>query len=179
MQEVWKPVPGYEGLYEVSDAGRVRSLGRFVRCDRGKRWIKGVILIPVRVNGGYLIVNLCKDGTMKACKIHRLVAHVFLSNPDNLPEVNHKDEVKTNNCVDNLEWCDSKYNNNYGTRNNRLAEIFSKKVYQYTIDGELVKVWPSTAECKRNGFNQGTISRCCLGKLKTHKGFLWSYNPPA
>ena len=103
MKEIWKPVRNYEGLYEVSNMGRVKSLN-YNRTGK-ERIMKGLD------NGhGYLFVQLCKDGKAKNCRINRLVAMAFIPNPDNLPEVNHKDKIRTNNRVDNLEWCTTQYN---------------------------------------------------------------------
>lgn len=170
MTENWREIKGYEGLYEVSNWGRVRSLGMWTNIrGGGKRWLVGRMLRPVKHNGGYLLVNLYKDGVHKLCLVHRLVAEAFISNPNTLPEVNHKDEVKTNNRVENLEWCDGKYNTTY---------TIGKTVYMYTIDDKLCGMWSSTRECERNGFKSNRISECCNGKLKTHKGFKWSYEPP-
>lgn len=112
--------------------------------------------------------------------VHRLVAECFIPNPDNLPYINHKDENKTNNNVNNLEWCTPEYNVNYGTSITRRIEkqknnVRSKPVLQYTLEGELVKEWPSIKECGRNGFNTGNVCRCCKGKTKTHKGYKWIY----
>ena len=116
--EEWKSIPGYEGLYEVSNLGRVRSVER---CDRFNRKIVSKILKPNYVSG-YLRVGMYKNKTFKYYLIHRLVAQAFLPNPDNLPEVNHKDEDKSNNRVDNLEWCDRSYNMNYGTVQQRRIQ---------------------------------------------------------
>lgn len=180
--EVWKEIKEYEGLYQVSTWGRVRSLDRYVNSSHNnKQFIKGIILKPRKSKNGYLKVDLCKEGKQKYFLVHRLVAQTFLKNPNNYLVVNHKDEDKSNNRVDNLEWCTHKYNSNYGTRNERMIKTqtnnlkYSKKVYQYTLKGELVKIWPSVAECGRNGFNKGHIASCCRGKHKTHKGFYWSY----
>ena len=160
--EVWCPINGYEGLYEVSDQGRVKSL----------KFGKERILKPVRTPKGYLIINLYKNGEMKSYRIHRLVAKTFIPNPDNLPEVNHKDENKENNSVQNLEWCDSKYNNNYGTRTDRC----SKPVLQFTKDGEFVKEWKSTIDVQRNlGYFHNNISYCCTGRYKSAYNFIWKY----
>ena len=122
MSEEWRPVVGYEGLYEVSSYGRVRSLDRFYY-----RLHKGKVLSPTKDRYGYLTVTLNCNGKSKTIKIHRLVAQAFIENPDNLPQVNHKDEVKSNNCVDNLEWCSAKYNNNFGTRQERYRNTMLEK----------------------------------------------------
>ena len=120
MIEEWKSIPGYEGLYEVSNLGRVRSLDRYVKtCYEAYKLHKGKILSPAKDKNGYLKVHLCYNGKHNIIRVHRLVAQAFLLNPDNLPEVNHKDEDKTNNSVDNLEWCDRSYNISYGTRTER------------------------------------------------------------
>ena len=117
MIEEWRPVVGYEGLYEVSNTGRVRSVDRYVKSKSESYWLrKGKMLSPAKDKNGYLKVNLSCNGKNNIIRVHRLVAQVFIENPDNLPEINHKDEDKTNNSVDNLEWCDRKYNNNYGTK---------------------------------------------------------------
>lgn len=197
--EEWKPIEGYEGLYEVSNLGRVKSLN-YNRTKQEK------ILKQGKMKNGYLYVILCKEGKMKIFYIHRLVATTFIENPNNFRFVNHKDENKTNNLVSNLEWCTHQYNIKYGTCIQRrvsntdykaivekrkidykarttkidykaIAEKQSKKVYQYTKDGELVKVWESTRECGRNGYNQSNVAACCRGELKHYKNYIWSYYP--
>ena len=130
MTEEWRPIVGYEGLYEVSNTGQVRGLDRYVKYSDGRIYLhKGKVLSPIKDRDGYLQVNLCYSGRINSIKIHRLVAQAFIPNPDNLPQVNHKDEVKTNNNVDNLEWCDSKYNLNYGTRKDKVRESQLKSGY--------------------------------------------------
>lgn len=181
MQEIWKDIKGYEGKYQVSNYGRVKSLNY-------RHTGKEKLLKPTLQPDGYLHVSLCKP--LKRFSIHRLVANAFIPNPENLPCVNHKDENKHNNNVCNLEWCTHKYNNEYGTRLKRVIETqlknhkLSKKVYQYTLDGELVKEWESTRECERNGFNKAHIISCCKGgrfhknkwiNATKHKGYRWSY----
>ena len=165
-EEIWCPIKGYEGLYEVSDQGRVRSL------KSGKERI----LKPGSDKYGYLMVCLCKNGEKKNLLVHRLVAQAFIPNPDNLPQVNHKDENKTNNYVHNLEWCSSKYNANFGTRTQRQAEKLSKPVLQYTKYGVFVREWKSTRDVERNlGYFHNNISYCCNGKHKSAYGYVWKY----
>lgn len=182
MVEEWKDIEEYKGLYQVSNYGRVKSLDRWVdNKGNSKRPIKGKILKPVEHNG-YQHVLLFKNGNYKKYFVHRMVAMAFIPNPDNLPIINHKDEKPSNNRVDNLEWCDCKYNINYGTGNQRRAEkqingLQSKTVYQYSLDGELIIEYPSTAEVQRQtGYSQGNISQCCNGQRKTAYGYIWSYN---
>ena len=161
IKEIWKDKKDYEGHYQVSNFGRVKSI----------KFGKERILKPVTNSSGYLLVELYKNNIKKKYSVHRLVAEAFIPNPYNLPQVNHKDENKLNNNVDNLEWCTNEYNINYGTR----TERYSKPVLQYTLDGEFVREWPSARECGRNGFNQGSVSACCRGELKKHKGYIWKY----
>lgn len=173
--EIWKPKKDYEGLYEVSNLGRVKSLGNGNSNNSKER-----ILKPGKVKGGYLQICLSKNRKHKNFYIHRLVAEAFLPNPDNLPFINHKDEDKTNNSVENLEWCTFEYNINYGTRTLRANKTntngkLSKPVLQFTLDGEFVREWESTMECGRNGFNQGHVAECCRGERKSHKGYIWKY----
>ena len=121
--EIWKDIKGYEGLYQVSNKGRVKSLNY-------RRTGKEKILSSSPNSYGYLIVGLCKNGKQKPFYIHRLVAEAFLTNPNNLLEVNHKDENKENNHVENLEWCDRKYNNNYGSRMERVSVSLKGKKHK-------------------------------------------------
>lgn len=169
-KEIWKDIIGYEGLYQVSNFGRVKSF----------KFGKERILKPGTNKYGYLIVILCKNGKVKHFYVHRLVAEAFIPNPHNYPCVNHKDECKTNNNVNNLEWCTYTYNNNYGTKierisKNRDTSKYFKPILQYTLDGVFVREWKSIAEAGRNGFNQGHITDCCRGVRKTHKGFIFKY----
>ena len=169
--EIWKDVTNYEGLYQVSNLGRVKSIG--YGTER--------ILKLVRLKNGYLKVSLWKNSKNKQFLVHRIVAQAFLSNPQNLSQVNHKDEDKTNNSVQNLEWCDQKYNHNYGTINQRISEKMtngklSKPVLQYTKTGEFVRKWKSTKDVERNlGYSQSYISKCCNGKRNSANGFIWKY----
>ena len=163
MEEIWKDIEGYEGLYQVSNMGRVRSLRKNIILRQG-------------ITRGYKRVILSTNDIPKHYYIHRLVATAFISNPDNLPQVNHKDENKTNNCVDNLEWCTPKYNTNYGTVIAKRARSKSKKVLQFKTDGTFVKEWESIIDIQRNlGFCQSYISRCCRGKYAYAYGYIWKY----
>lgn len=179
MQEIWKDIEGYEGFYKVSNFGNVMSCERYARtCGNGRRLIPRRILKPFKCVGGYDEVNLCKCGNYKTVMVHRLVAKAFLPNDENLPEVNHKDENKDNNHVDNLEWCTSKYNANYGTRNQRMIkEKTFKPVVMMDKDGNVVKKFKSLGEATREtGFDISAIIRACKGKQKTSMGYRWSYD---
>ena len=128
--EEWKNIIGYEGLYEVSSYRRVRSLNRYVEYSNGRICLhKGKVLSPAKNRYGYLAVVLSCNGKQKTITVHRLVAQAFLLNPDNLPEVNHLDEDKTNNSVDNLEWCTANYNSNYGHRTENAINTRVKNGY--------------------------------------------------
>ena len=170
--EVWKDVLGYEGLYRVSNKGNVYSVER--KDTLGRKW-GGVMLRPSHNNtGGYLSVDLRKNGTRKKKRVHRLVAEVFIPNANNYSEINHKDENKTNNHVENLEWCTSKYNINHGTRTERT----SKKVRAINIKTGVVTTFSSTAESGRKGYDQGAVSKACRGIYyggNLYRGHKWSY----
>lgn len=173
MKEIWKPVVGYEGFYEVSNIGRVRSLER---KDCLGRTVKERVLKPAFNDFGYLIVGLCAGGKQKTLKVHRLVCEAFHENPYNKPQVNHLNEDKSDNRAVNLEWATAKENLNHGAHNERMAKTLSKPICQYTRDGELVKIWPSTIEVQRQtGFSKGHISKAANGNRKTAYGFIWKY----
>lgn len=179
MEEIWKEVKYFEDYYEVSNMGRVRSIDRYVEHKRhGVVLRKGNILKQYTDSGGYKYVNLHKDGKRKIYLVHRLVADAFIPNPNNYPCVNHKDENKTNNRVDNLEFCTQKYNTNYGTCIQRRAEKKSKPVLQYTKDGKFVNEYPSMIEAERHtGIFSVHISKCCNNKPhhRSAGGFIWKF----
>lgn len=175
--EVWQDIPGYEGLYQASTYGRIKSVERTVSFGNRKRTIKSRILKPFFCTSGYLAVKM-PDGTKM---IHRLISLTFISNPQNLREINHKSEVKTENQVWNLEWCSSKYNSNYGTHKQRLSDknknhpSMSKSVIQYSVDGKFIASYPSLREAERvANFNHGNLSQAIL-KQKTAYGFKWQF----
>lgn len=175
-KEIWKDIENYEGLYQISSFGNVKSLNY---RNTGKEH-----LLSFGLGKDYLYVGLSKNGKVKIFKVHRLVATAFIDNPENLPCVNHIDEDKTNNRVDNLEWCSYEYNNNYGTRISRSLKSLKlrnrksapKEVLQFTKEGKFVNEYPSLHEAKRcTGINQGNICSCCLGRYNTIGGYIWKY----
>lgn len=168
-KEIWRDIPGFEKKYQVSNMGRVKSLNY-------RHTGKIQILKPGKNTKGYSYVNLCKDGKPQSYQVHRLVAQAFLPNPNNLSQVNHINEIKTDNRVDNIEWCDCKYNINYGSHNQRMAETQSIPVAQFTKDEKLVAIYYGATEAERQtGVNSSHISECCRGKLKSAGGFVWKY----
>ena len=177
MSEVWRDIDGYEGLYQVSDQGRVKSLERTYIDKIGReRYVKERILKPVLTHYGYLRIELCASGKRKMFSVHRLVCQAFHENPENKLDVNHINENKTDNRACNLEWSTRKENCNHGTRNVRMAKAQSKQVGQFTREGKLIKIWPSLSEVKRQlGFSQSHISEAARGKLKISYGFVWKY----
>lgn len=176
MIEEWRDIPEYEGIYQVSNKGNVRSLDRVSEHKAsGKITLTGKD-VAKSFNGKYYFVNLSKNGTVKRIMIHRLVALVFIPNPGGLPCVNHKDENKLNNRAENLEWCTSKYNSNYGTCIERSREKKEKIVSQFDLNGKFIRDWKSLAEAERiGGFDHRGISRCASGKRKKAYGYIWRY----
>ena len=183
--EMWKDVVGYEGFYQVSNKGNVYSVARI---DSMGRKHGGRTLKPRYHKDGYLQVILCKNGIRKNKLIHRLVLEAFVENPNNLPEVNHLDEIKDNNELSNLEWCTSKHNSNHGTSIERSTQAQSKKVRAVNIKTGEVITFSSTMEAERKGYSQGCVAGACRGDYKssttgkliggdgrTYKGHIWYY----
>lgn len=163
MDEIWKTIKDYE-KYEVSNLGQVRN----------KQTMK--ILKHGEIRGGYLQIELCNSGKKKFFYVHRLVAEAFIPNPNNFPQINHKDENKKNNFVDNLEWCTASYNVNYGTRNQKAAKKISKKNSKPVLCVETGQIFASTMDVQRKkGYFQQNISSACNGKRKTAYGYHWQY----
>lgn len=165
MQEIWRDVVGYEGLYKVSNRGRVKSLNyeglgkeEFLKLSPDKH--------------GYMRVYLYKDKKRKTCQVHRLVAEAFIPNPNKLPDVNHKNENPRINDISNLEWCTEKYNCNYGNRNKKI----SKAVLQYDANYNLIREWNSIIEASKElKITDSNISRCCRDLRKTAGKYIWKY----
>ena len=178
MEEIWKDIKGYEGLYQVSSEGRVRSLDRIVVYKDGRKsFFKGKILKNVLDDKLYFVVSLY-NGKRNVLKVHRLVAQAFIPNPNNYPQINHIDENPKNNRVENLEWCNQYYNNTYGTRLNRVAKTKSKSIFQINSNSQIIKEYPSITYIARTfGYSMGNICTCCKGKIKSAYGYIWRYKP--
>lgn len=179
IKEQWKPIKGYEGLYEISNKGRIKSLPKKVKRGNGYMTTTTQIRTTHLDKNGYERITLSnKFGNKRNELVHRLVAIVFIPNPNNLSDVNHINEVKHHNFVENLEWCTHKHNCNHGTSSNRIGKKLSKSVYQYDINGNFIKQWNSVSEVSRvTGFSKGNISLNCRGGSITCNGFKWSYTP--
>lgn len=176
-EEIWKDIPGFEGCYQASTLGKIRSLDRYTNYkDKGTIALKkGRILSPKISNKGYLEVVLVINGIKSYKRVHQLVAATFLPNPNSYPHINHINEIKTDNRIVNLEWCTPKQN----------IEAYNESrtiVYQYDLQGNFIKVWNSLTKAAKsvNGDKTG-IHHCCVGKLsdgkskKTYKGYIWTY----
>ena len=175
MTEEWRDIEGYEGAYQVSNLGNVKTLSWHQTGEQR-------LLKQVTHYKGYKEARLSKNGKMKTFFVHRLVCKAFIPNPNNYSEINHKDENKLNNRADNLEWCDRKYNINYGTAKQRIHNKMvnnpkrSKRVGQYDLEGNLIAMFDSVREVERRlGFCNGDISRCCVGKSRHSHGYLWRH----
>ena len=173
----------YEGLYKVSNLGRILSLNY-------RNTGKAELMTPVEMPNGYFQVGLRKNGETNLCLVHRLIAETFLPNPEGKPCINHKIEGEKGKKINmvffnedgtidkertTIEWVTYKENNDYGTHNKRMAKTKSKRVLQLSLSGDLIREWESTRECERNGFDHSNVTKCCNGKQKSHKGFRFMY----
>lgn len=165
--EIWKDIKGWEGLYQVSSHGRVKSFRK-----KEPRLLSTCIGIH-----GYCVVLLHDgNGHRKNERVHRLVAQTFIPNPNNYPYINHKDEDKTNNHVENLEWCTAEYNSNFGTCKSRIGNSNSRPILKYDLEGNFIREYKSMSEAERiEGINHASICICCSGKVSYQCGYIWIY----
>lgn len=181
MEEIWKDIEGFHGIYRVSNIGNVMSLNY---CNRGYK----KLLTPKCNNRGRLWVELVSGEKRRCALIHRLVAEAFIPNPDGFPQINHKDENPKNNNVENLEWCTQEYNQmcyykNHGLnlkkqcqRNRSYEKRTHLRIEQISKEGDIVRTWENSAKIKsENGWSDWSISECCRGKRKTAYGYIWRY----
>lgn len=179
--EEWRPIKGYEGLYEVSNMGNVRSLDRvgYQRHWQGglsRYFHKGHILKPHKRSNGYMCITLKKDGQKITHNIHRLVAISFIPKPNGKDCINHLDANPQNNDVSNLEWCTQSENIQYAYDHGTKTPPHQKKVGQYDFDGNLIKIWNSQTEPEKAlGIFQANIYKVCNGKRKQAGGYIWRY----
>ena len=175
--EIWKDVKGYEGLYQVSNLGKIESLTRIVTNKINvTRVFKGQAMLLIK-SKGYLVLSVSKNGNQKVKKAHRLVAQAFIHNPDSKCCVNHKDGNKLNNNVNNLEWVTPKENNDHAYKTGlKNCNHLKKKVVMLSLNGNVIRVFESNKEAGITmGIHLGDISGCCLGKRKTAGGYKWEY----
>ena len=178
VQEEWKDIKGFEGIYQISNYGNVRSVNHYVKTgNNGMRLVKGRILKPFKTCNGYLFIKTSKKYGSKHLAIHRLVAITFIENPNNYPNVNHKDEVKDNNVFTNLEWCNHSYNALYGTCQERLRQYKQKRVNMIDKNtGTILKTFNSMKiAAEQLGIHKEQISSVCRGERKTAGGYKWRY----
>lgn len=184
--EIWKDIEGWEGYYQISNLGRVKSIERkvkFLSCKEKPSKLKvDKSILRQWLGHGYPQISLYKDCKGKNYSTHRLLAKAFISNPENKPHINHKDGIRHHLEISNLEWCTPKENHIHKYevlgyvskgRKGKLSSC-SKKVGQYDLSGNLIKIWDSQGEIERElGFEQANISACCRGKQRTSCGFKW------
>lgn len=175
--EIWKEIKDYEGFYEISNTGCIRSVKRIVTYSNGINHLyKSKVLSPSICNG-YYKVTLHKNGLKKTHSVHRLVAEAFIDNPKKLPCVNHKDENRLNNNADNLEWCTIKYNSNYGNAQIKKAKKCFKPLCQLDLNGNVIKLWNSMTDVEKElGIKIASISNNIHGHSKSAGGYKWRFN---
>lgn len=180
MKEIWKDINGYEGLYQVSNMGRVKSIGRYITFDNGwsneaKMYIHGGILEISKQSQGYSQVSLCKKGRRITKRLNRLVAIAFLPNPYNKPQVNHIDGNKSNNCANNLEWVTDIENKKHA-KEHGLLRPYKRSVIKMDLAGNILEVYESGNDAAiKNNLSRAAICHACKGKAKTSGGFRWRY----
>lgn len=173
MTEIWKDIVGYEGLYQVSNRGNIKSFN----SSKLFHGLNEHMLKPSILSNDYAYVTLYRSpDDRKKYTVHRLVAEAFIPNPYNLPAINHKDENKQNNNVENLEWCSLSYNNAFGTARVRSAITKGKPVQQFTLDGICIAEYKTSGiASKLLGISRNSIISCCTRKNKSAHGFIWRY----
>lgn len=172
MQEIWKDIPGYESLYQISNLGNVKSFRQSAKLKKPQEYL----LKPSLNNSGYGNVTLYKNASKRKFLVHKLVAEAFIPNENNYPCVNHIDENKTNNQVDNLEWCTYAYNNAYGTARIRTIQTTAYRVHQFTLDEIWIASYLSSSVIEKLlGFSATSIHECCSGKIDYAYGYKWKY----
>lgn len=185
MNEIWKDIEGYEGLYQISSEGRVRSINRIVKHNKGEgiRKLKTRILKNYSDKLNYQRIVLSKDGKREKLLVHRIVGKHFIPNPENKPYIDHINCNPSDNRVSNLRWVSQKENINNPLTIKKMEgknNHSSKQVLQYTKDGNFIKEWGSTMDIEREiGISNVCISNCCLEKQKTAGGFIWKYKRAA
>ena len=171
--EEWRYIKGYEGLYQVSNLGNIKSLSKI---DGNGVYRKERLLKPILNSHGYYVVMLYKNNKGVQKLVHRLVANAFIPNPNNLPHINHKDEIKTNNHADNLEWCDIAYNNRYGNRSKKVVKALGQPVISISLLDNCISFYPSIAiATKKAHINDRDIQNVLKGRKRQHKGVVWRY----
>lgn len=171
MDKEWRDIKGYEGVYQVSDKGHVRAANRL---DANGLRREGRMIELILSNSGYYVVTLTKNGKGKQFRVHRLVAEAFIPNPNKLSMINHKDENRTNNCVENLEWCDVTYNNNYGSRLNKVAMKLGKPIVgKNLVTGEEKFYFSQGLAARDLHISSRGISKVICGERSKYKGWEW------
>ena len=175
MKEIWKPIVGWEGLYEISNFGNVKSVDRYVVQRNYFRFFKGIPIKPCKHKSGYATVTLRNSGIQKIAKIHQLVMNTFNPKKNNEKlEINHIDGNTMNNKLDNLEWCTHKENLQHASKNNLLS--IYKPINQYDLEGNFIKTWHSMKEAREfYGYGINSLRNACKSKSGIHKGYIWRY----
>lgn len=186
MQEIWKDIEGYEGLYQISNTGKIKSLKRYKNNHNKKQLVKEKIRKQIISKTGYYTCMLYKNGNKKLLKVHRLIAQAFIPNPNNYPIINHINGNKLDNNILNLEWCDYSHNNKEAHRldlikNNtkglkKYTNSLKKRVNQYDLEENYIKTWNCISDIQKElGYTTTNICACCKNIRKTAYGFIWKY----